>query len=387
METESNLKELTAEDFLSLSKIERHYCLSIFIPNAGGRNVSLLHSIPAIKDLLRQAGDQLAAQHVPAGAREECLVSLKAFFTRQLWHGREQTIVAFVADGNPHAFYVPLELPLRVVAGKHFFLKPLISQLSRTRRFYVLAISDNFARLFHCDGTECTEVHLTNFPTSLHEALSSRDYSGSLQAHVSKASGDRIVIYHGHSAPVEDVHENRRMYCRDVNTSIHKLLSESGEYLVLACVKELFSEYQQVNSYHGLLRTPIAGNPDRLAPEELHRAGQQIVDSRTHEQTLEALRACMDASSPRTSENAEEIFSATVAGRVMSLFVADDAEMWGSIERSGDSPRLVMGNEGPEREELLNLMAIETVKHGGTVYSLPLQSMPSAKPVAALFRY
>lgn len=388
MQTQSNLKELAAEDLLSMSKVEGRYCLSIFIPNAGDGNWSLSHRTSVAKALLRQIEDQLAASHVPSGARQECLASVEAFLVEwPVRHACEQTTTVFVVDGNLHAFCVPLELPLRVVAGKQLFLKPLLAQLNRTRQFYVLAISDNLARLFRCDGPECSEVQSAGFPSSLREALSSRNYSGSLQAHVSKASGDRIVIYHGHSAPIDDLHENRRIYCRDVNAGVHRLIGHSGEPLVLACVKELFAEYQQVNTYEGLVPTPVHGNPDELALGELHRAAQQIVDKRTDEQTLEALGAYLAANREHISENAAEIFSATAAGRVRSLFVAGDAEMWGSIEQSADGPQLVIGGEGPEHEELLNLMVIETMKHGGRVHSLPLQSMPFGKPVAALFRY
>ncbi len=89
----------------------------------------------------------------------------------------------------------------------------------------------------------------------------------------------------------------------------------------------------------------------------------------------------------RATSDAEAILEAADNGRVRILFVAEDAEVWGTLDQSTGSTRLAIRSQSPEHEEFLNRIAIETVRHGGIAYTLPLASMPSGKPIAALFRY
>lgn len=308
--------------------------------------------------------------------------------TGGLWHGTQQGLVIFCASGSLHAFFVPRCLPSRVIVGNRFFLKPLIACLTRIRQYYVLAISDKAVRLLHCRGAESTEVHSEKLPASLEAAVSSRNFSRGLQGHTSKASGRKVLTYHGHSAPVEQIHENRRMYRHQIDTTVRQLIGQSSEPLVLACVKELFAEFQQIHTYPHLVNEPIIGNRDRLSPSELHKTAQQILGSETRKQVVQAAAECKELQdTDQASVDAEAIIEAALQGRVGTVFIADDAEMWGTVHRATGATKVAIGDPNPEREELLNLVAIQTVTHGGIAYALPLASMPSSKPAAALFRY
>src|SRR6185312_16467440 len=99
---------------------------------------------------------------------------------------------------------------------------PLIPSLIHARVYYILAISDNRARLFRCQYAECTELLSDKLPTSLEDALASKDFSRRLQGHSSRASGRRVLTYHGHSAPVEEIHENRRTYCHMLSSAVQE---------------------------------------------------------------------------------------------------------------------------------------------------------------------
>jgi hypothetical protein len=388
MSIHPEITEFTSADFRSLAEVKEPVCLSLFIPHAGGEQAALAHSTPAIKDLLRQAEEALRARAVHSAEIHEWLAPLQDLFATDLWHGTAQGLAIFRTRRSFRPFFVPLRVASRVVVGDRFFLKPLTSCLTRIRRYYVLAISDNAARLFHCRDAECTELNSDKLPGSLEEALSTRDFSSRLQGHTSKASTRKVITYHGHSAPIEDVHENRRIYCRQVGAVMRELIGQSSEPLVLACVKELFVEFQQVNTYLHLASEPIAGNPDRLSPADLHEAAQKIVDSEAQKQIAQAVAQYTELQDTnQTTANAEAILEAAVNGRVRTVFVAEDAEMWGTLDQSPGATRLAIGSQGFEHEEFLNRIAIQTVTHGGIAYTLPLASMPSGKPVAALFRY
>jgi hypothetical protein len=388
MSIHPEIREFTSADFHSLAGIEEPVCLSMFVPHAGGEQAALAHSKPALKNLLRQADDAFRARGVQPAEIHESLAPLENLLASSLWQGTEQTLAFFRTRRSLHAYFVPLRVASRVIVGDRFFLKPLIRSLIRTRRYYVLAISDNATRLFHCQGAECTEVRSGKLPGSLEEALSSRDFSPRLQGHSSKASTRKVLTYHGHSTPIEDIHENRRLYCRQIDAALHDLIWQSNDSLVLACVKELFVEFQQINTHPHLVSEPIAGNPDRLGPSELHGAAQKIVDSQTQKQIAQAVAEYTELQeTDRAASNPEVILEAADNGRIRIVILAEDAEIWGTVDRSTGATRLAIGTQSPEREEFLNRIATQTVKHGGIAFTLPLASMPSRKPVAALFRY
>jgi len=382
------IREFTSADFHSLAGIEEPVCLSMFVPHAGGEQAALAHSKPALKELLRQAGDALRARGVQSAEIREWLTRLENLLASSLWQGTEQTLAFFRTRHGLYSFFVPLRIASRVIVGDRFFLKPLIRSLIQTRRYYVLAISDNVARVFHCREAECTEVRSGKLPGSLEEALSSRDFSPRLQGHTSKASARKVLTYHGHSAPIEDIHENRRLYCQQIDAALRDLIWQSNQPLVLACVKELFVEFQQINTYPHLVSEPIPGNPDRLGPSELHETAQKIVDSETQKQIIQAVAEYSELQdTDQATSNAEAILEAVRDGRIRTVLIAEDAEMWGTLDRSAGVTKLAIGSQSPEHEEFLNRIAIETVRHGGNAYTLPLASMPFGKPIAALFRY
>ncbi len=175
------ITEVTSADFKSLARVEEPDCLSIFVPQAGGAEAALAHSAPALKYLLRRAGEALRARHVQLGEINQLIAPFKHILGSDMWHGTEQTFVAFSARGRIHSFFVPPRIGSRAVVGDRFFLKSLIPSLTRTRRYYVVAISDKAARLFYCSGAKCTELHSETIPTSLEQALGIRDVSFSLQ--------------------------------------------------------------------------------------------------------------------------------------------------------------------------------------------------------------
>lgn len=381
----TELREFTDADFRSLAEIEDDVCLSIFIPNAGGEQASLGHGAASLKNLFRQASAELDGANLPPAEMDDFMEPVKDLLVAPIWHGTEQSVAAFRTRQGFHSFFVPQSVQPRAVAGKRFFLKPLIPSLTRTRRYYVIALSDNAVRIFHCREADCVELHSAKIPGGLEEAVGARSFAPSLQAHSSRASGKHVLTYHGHSGPVEDIHENRLIYCQFVDSAFDELIGQSEEPLVVAAVKELFFDFRRVSKYPHLLDEPIPGNPDRLTPAVLHEAAQKIVDSDGQKQLANALlRYTEMRATPWASDNAESIFRAAYEGRIRTVFIAEDAEIWCSSDQLIGS--VAIGEQGPGREELLNLIVAQTLRHGGLAYSLPLDSMPSRKPVAAEFR-
>jgi hypothetical protein len=382
MSTKVHPKELAEADIRTLAKVEDPHCLSFFVGS------SLEHNILNLKALVKDARNLLSTRGLDPKAIQELLAPVEALITENdLPVGVHETCVIFASESQFAIFVVALKIDQRVVVSNRFYLKPALPCLIRTRQFHVLAISENAARLYRCEDDQCHEVHL-DAPISLRAVMSSRDHSTILQAHSSAAGGHGgSLTYHAHSGPIEDVHENRRIYCRHISGLVEKQIGKSGDPLILACVHEYLPLYREVNHYPALQEEAILGSPDRLTVKEIQVEGQAVVDHMSAKRTANALDEYKrHRNTPRSSSALREILRGTLEGRVQSVFVASDSDTWGSFNRStlALSP---LSEATSGAEEMTNLIALETLLHGGMAYAVSSAMLTEGESAAALFRY
>src|SRR5439155_17315203 len=90
---------------------------------------------------------------------------------------------------------------------------------------------------------------------------------------------------------------------------------------------------------------------------------------------------------PRGSTQLDQILPAAHTGRVETLLVNADAQIWGRfVPQSGQT----QVHEEPQTgdEDLLDRAAVETyLNSGGAVHALSQHEMPNGSPIAAVFRY
>jgi hypothetical protein len=81
-----------------------------------------------------------------------------------------------------------------------------------------------------------------------------------------------------------------------------------------------------------------------------------------------------------------EALQAAADGCVSVLFVPVGVQRWGTFV---DETREAVLHDSPEAgdEDLLNVLALRTWLHGGTVYAVAPVDMPDGGDVAALLRY
>lgn len=69
-----------------------------------------------------------------------------------------------------------------------------------------------------------------------------------------------------------------------------------------------------------------------------------------------------------------------------TLLLANGQRQWGHFDPvSGELA--VHEDAGPRDTDLLDLAAVQTIRHGGTVYALTPDQMPDPAPLAAILRY
>jgi len=86
------------------------------------------------------------------------------------------------------------------------------------------------------------------------------------------------------------------------------------------------------------------------------------------------------------SKDVQELIRSAEEGRIETLLVDRDARLWGSYD---EDRRLVHRDDanGPQNEDLLNLLVVKTLSQGGDAISLSEELTEKVGPAVGLYRY
>jgi hypothetical protein len=343
-----------------------------------------------LKNLVREVEHELDARGL--GKAEIARITNPAHALiddRVFWRHQQQGLAVYAAPNFFKSYWAPR--PLREIArvSDHFHVTQLFPSLADSTRFYVLALSQKDVRLIEATRSSVAELDLGSLPRSLAEALPTEPPGQELQQHVvTTAGGERGVMFHGHGAGLLDQRKEAiRQFCHQLDRGLPSLLPDRRAPLVLAGVEYLLSIYRETNSHPGVLPEGILGNPELESAQTLGSRGWEIVSR--HLEAAEAAavtRYHERAGHGRVSADLGTVVRASYEGRVEELFVADEAERWGTFAPASGA-MTVRDKPGTVGEDLINLAAIQAVQRGGAIHVLERSHVPDAADVAAIFRY
>ncbi|WP_119069501.1 hypothetical protein [Rubrobacter indicoceani] len=379
---------LTRENLENLMKTSGGPLVSIFLPTH--RAGSEIQQDPIrLKNLVSEAREKLAERGLRVADMDSILAPADELLENEtFWRYGSDGLALFLAEDEHHSYRLPVSFEELLVVTDRYHVKPLLPLLAGDGRFYVLALSQNEVRLLRGSRRSVSEVELSDVPKSLSEALRFDDSEKQLQFHTGTrgGSGGRAAVFHGHGAN-EDSKDDILRYFQQIDRGITEILRGETSPLVLAGVDYLHPIYRRANSYTGLLEEGITGNPENLDPEDLHEQAWEIVSPLFQRKRREAAeRYAERMGTGQTASGVREVVPAARFGRVDTLFVASGRRRWGSSDpETGEvdlHDELKVGGG-----DLLDLAAVQTLLHGGTVYVVEPEEVPEDSEAAALLRY
>jgi len=342
-----------------------------------------------LKNLLRQAEEQLVATGMRGTDARERLAGAEALLSdSDFWRHQSDGLAVFVgADSAVRSFRVPLALDETVVVGPRYHVKPLLPLVTIDGRFFILALSQNQVRLLQCTRHHVGETGVEGMPQSLADALKYDEGERQIQFHQAGAGTGSGAVFHGEGG-IEDAEDERRLrYCQAIDRALHTRLHEESAPLVLAAVESMMATYRAANRYPHLSAEGIPGSPDRVADAALHEAAWSIVEPvfrRGLESALERLGNQLSNGGATTL--LPEIVRAAHEGRVDTLFLAENIEVWGAFDaETGEVALLEDASSGAAG--LTELAAARTAIAGGRVFVVAPDEVPGGAAAAALLRY
>jgi hypothetical protein len=142
---------------------------------------------------------------------------------------------------------------------------------------------------------------------------------------------------------------------------------------------------RQEISYAALADPQIEGSWDRLTAFQLHQQAwpimQQILDTE-RKRCIE--KAYSTAGPARCITDVGMILRAAAEGRVELLLAASDANLSGAYVRNAAGGNVQY--DQPPSDDLVDLAAVNTLRHHGLVFVIDREEMPGCRDMAAVVR-
>lgn len=383
---------LTREDLKTLYQEREGNCVSIYMPTQPQMTETEQGRIQ-LKNLLTEAEKRLLAAGLRVPDAQKLLEPAQKFLWDKLfWRHQDEGLALFLAAETFYYYKLPYDFEAQVVIADHFHIKPLLPLLADNGQFFILALSQNQAKLLQGTRHSIREVDEAEIPASLAETMIADRPEKQLQYHTSTGSpfsGKRGAIFHGHDAAGKISRTNIQRYFRKINSGLSAWLANEHAPLLLAGVDYLLPLYKEVNSYPYLVDKGISGNPEELRAEELGLRGWAIVEpmfEQARQQAAAQYQQLRGNANERAANDPAQIVPAAFHGRIETLFVALGERLWGRFDAEAGTVELHQEEERGD-DDLLNTVAIQTMLNGGTVYAVPLAEMPDETALAAVYRY
>lgn len=382
---------MTIDELRGLALQTQDPSISIFLPtHRAGRETQ--QDPIRLRNLLREAENRLQGK----GMRSPEIAALLQPAHNLLddvvfWQHQQDGLVLYLATGDFHIYQLPYSLDEQVVIDRTYYFKPILPFFRTNGRYYILAISQDEVRLFEGTRHSAQQMELPHgTPRSLQEALQYDDQEKQLQFHTGTAQGGmRAGMFHGHGQGDEEQKERIERYLNLVDAGLKPWYNNLQAPLVLAGVDYLLPIYRKVSEYAHIVPKGITGNPENLRADELQAQAWPLVEPYFQQEldaVVEQYRQFVGIG--RATHNLEEAVPAAFFGRVDTMIVAVDAQVWGTFN---PNTAAVEQHATEQKEDgdiaLLDAAAMQTLLNGGNVYGLPQADMPADSPVVAVFRY
>jgi hypothetical protein len=379
---------LSRDDLELLVQQPRSPCVSLYMPTHRSGPETQQDPI-RLKNLIRRAEERLLGTGIRRPDASEVLRPARELIEDEaFWRHQSEGLALFLRAGWSRWYRLPLSFEEMVVVSDRFHVSALLPLLTGDGRFFVLALSENEARLLA--GTR-SAVHLVNvpgLPAGVRDALRYDDPQRERGSHAAERGGPGArVVVHGQGIGAEVQKERLGRYLQAVDRAVRRSLREQQAPLVLAGVGYVRAMYRDINTYPRLLEAGVTGSPDRTSSEELHARAWALVEpvfARDRDGAAAAYREALGTG--RASASLEDVLTAAEAGRIDVLFVPTGAHVLSASHASAGVSHADGGQElggGDPIEQAV----VGTILNAGTVYAVPEREMPNRAPVAALFRY
>ncbi len=276
----------------------------------------------AARDALALARDELSTLTGGERVAEEVGALEQRMRDPRFWRDRHQPgIGMFLAPGLELIVDLPEPPQETTSVGLVFRLLEVFAAVNE-RRCFVLAVSDNAARLFEVSRSGAVERRVSGMPKGLDEVAQYTQIEVSLQFHATARGGANV--FHGHEPGVRTIDNLRERYLREIDRTLLDFRGISDLPVVLAGVEEIVAGYRNISHLPHLVSRSVPGSHDRTSPTEIARLTHELVGHDDLDPARTRDRSALAAGGRRSLTEPRAVFHAAEEGRVEAVFLPLD---------------------------------------------------------------
>lgn len=245
----------------------------------------------------------------------------------------------------------------------------LLPYLSTGPDYYVLAVSQNHARVFKANRLSIEPFDVKDLPKSLDDALWYVQREATMERH---GSGAAHASGGGQQYRKNDIHQ----YLHYIDKALGVALAGSHAPLVVMGVGYEASMFINESHYRHVVHTAVNGNPDALDLATIHERTWAVVSAHDAPAQAAAARARQFAGTGKAVTDLAEIASAAASGAVDQIVVARSLTNGGERRGALDATRAQLS------------AALNTaMSNGAAAHVVDDAELPAGAVAAAVLRY
>lgn len=349
-------------------------CVSIYVPTTP-QTQHVEGSRIALGNLTRTALEQLDAAGFDKRRRALLEAELDALREDDdFWRLQAHSLAVFATPDNVRTFRLATAVSETVEVSDRFHVKPLLRAMAFPQHAFVLALSENDARLVEVFADlPPSPVRVPGLPDSAADATGRASVNNLTQGtRQANAEGQKMLL---------------RKYARQVDAALRAVLAGRETPLILAATEPLGPMFRAVNSYPALLAEGVSASPDRMSDGELAEAARAALDGH-YASEIEAAKALFQerVGQNRATTDLRTAARAATFGAVELLLVDIDEVLPGTVDDTDGSVSLA-SEAGAASYGVIDEIAGRAIRAGAKVLAVRRADIPDESPLAAILRY
>lgn len=366
-------------------------CISVYLPtHRFGDDVVQGKDKTVLKNQLREIYSRLGDRGIPKRKIDELTQPIqKLYEDTNFWNHQTDGLAIFLSENLFETFHLPRTVRKIVSISDRFHVIPMITQLEPAGDYFILAADLKNTAFYRASKTEIQNIteEIDDFPVQLEDVVGYDLDQDHLQFRTQQA-GPGQALYHGQGAGKDSRKSEILQFMRGLNDKLITYLRKENIPLIFFGQEYLFPIYQEANQYQHLLKDCVAMHPGNLNIKEIHDKTWEVIRPvliQTRDDKISEFHR--HHGTGRTVTDIKSILRMAVQGRVDTLFVPRDDDLYGTYDMDSNEVEVDDTPESPH-PSLINIAAIYTFLQGGNIYAMNRTELPDEKSRAnALLRY
>ncbi len=381
---------LLYKEFENLSDKRALHSVSIYLPmDKKGKEQNEHLAQARLKSAIKQVHKTLETYTLSTQEIKEYLFPLESLLTNlELWRNPSDGLAIFLNKEGLQYHTFPISFDTKIHVANHFYLSPLLPLYSDQGLYYLLELSQDYVKLYEASKYGLKDLYIDDFAPDQLEKAVGFDFRPKFVQFRSGQAPHGAGIFHGRGDGKDDEKKELITFFRALDRGVNKVINGQNSPLLLACVDSLFPLYKEANSYTNLYDKHIPGDSQYTDKKELHQASWALIADYFETKRKSKLKQFNELyNTPKTSYVTEDIIPAAVNGKIDTLFLAKDMDVYGTYNKDSEHVNINSTKE-PQNVSLSHMAALKTLRQKGNVFLMAPDEMPiKGAPFNALFWY